>query len=108
MGDTVVDFKGLIHARTTVTLDCLHVSPHLSRLITLTLCAVLSACAPNTPFPPEVMEIRRRDQNPAGRPDRPSYRGRQGHRDCRGATSHRELSCVWTQGTGTRYENRHL
>src|SRR6187399_428873 len=56
MGDTVVDFKGLIHARTTVTLDCLHVSPHLSRLITLTLCAVLSACAPNTPFPPEVME----------------------------------------------------
>ena len=48
-----MDFKGLI---TTVILDRLHVSPHLSRLATLTLCAVLSACAPNTPFPPEVME----------------------------------------------------
>ena len=29
---------------------------HLSQLTTLTLCAVLSACAANTPFPPEVME----------------------------------------------------
>jgi len=28
----------------------------LSLLTTLTLCAVLSGCAPNTPFPPEVME----------------------------------------------------
>lgn len=29
---------------------------YLSPLTTLTLCAVLSACAANTPFPPEVME----------------------------------------------------
>jgi len=29
---------------------------HLSPLTTLTLCAGLSACAANTPFPPEVME----------------------------------------------------
>ena len=29
---------------------------HLSPLTTLTLCAVLSACAAHTPFPPEVME----------------------------------------------------
>src|SRR5437868_2437116 len=29
---------------------------HLSPLTTLTLCAVLSACTANTPFPPEVME----------------------------------------------------
>ena len=64
-------------AHTSVILDSLHVSPtlsanitkkpslkgvsllnimHLSRLTTLTLCAVLSACAANTPFPPEVME----------------------------------------------------
>ena len=28
----------------------------LSPLMTLTLCAVLSGCAVNTPFPPEVME----------------------------------------------------
>jgi starvation-inducible outer membrane lipoprotein len=92
MGGTVVDLKGLIHrelgkgptetelataARTSVSLDNLHVSPtvsanltkhvsqqgvsllngmHLSLLTTLTLCAVLSACAANTPFPPEVME----------------------------------------------------
>lgn len=91
MGDTVVDFKGLTHteldegltktelataARTTVTLDRLHVSPtvganltkhlfhkgvsllnvvHLSLLTTLTLCAELSACAAKSPFPPEVM-----------------------------------------------------
>ena len=87
-----MDLKGLIHrelgegptetelataARTSVSLDSLHVSPtvsanltkhlshkgvsllnvmHLSPLTTLTLCAVLSACAAHTPFPPEVME----------------------------------------------------
>ena len=28
----------------------------LSTLMTLTLCAVLSGCAADTPFPPEVME----------------------------------------------------
>jgi starvation-inducible outer membrane lipoprotein len=68
---------GILACCTSVILDSLHVSPtvsanlarhlslkgvslmnvmHLSPLTTLTLCAVLSACAPNTPFPPEVME----------------------------------------------------
>jgi starvation-inducible outer membrane lipoprotein len=68
---------GILACCTSVILDSLDVSPtvstnlakhlshkgvslmhvmHLSLLTTLTLCAVLSACAPNTPFPPEVME----------------------------------------------------
>jgi starvation-inducible outer membrane lipoprotein len=68
---------GILACCTSGILDSLHVSPtvsanlakplshkgvslmnvmHLSPLTTLTLCAVLSACAPNTPFPPEVME----------------------------------------------------
>ena len=123
-------------ARTSVILDSLHVSPtvsanltthlshkgvslmnvmHLSPLTTLILCAVLSACAANTPFPPEVMEKVSptfhfeawRDAGPtneSGKSDAGikvelggrivhSYQERQGHRDCRGTTSHRELSC---------------
>jgi starvation-inducible outer membrane lipoprotein len=67
----------LATAAHTSVLDSLHVSPtvsanlikklfhkgvsllnvmHLSPLTTLALCAVLSACTANTPFPPEVME----------------------------------------------------
>ena len=97
---------------------------HLSTLTTLTLCAVLSGCAADSPFPPEVMEKVSptfhfeawRDAGPtnesgksdaghqsrARRPDRPSYQERQGHRDCRGTTSHREPSRVWPHGRMSR------
>jgi hypothetical protein len=68
---------GILGCCTSVALDSLYVSPtvsanvpqplshkgvirmnvmHLSPLTTLTLCAVLSACAAHTPFPPEVMD----------------------------------------------------
>jgi starvation-inducible outer membrane lipoprotein len=77
LGEGLTETELATAARTSVVLDSLHVSPtlsanltkhlslkgvsllnvmHLSPLTTLTLCAVLSACVANTPFPPEVME----------------------------------------------------
>src|SRR2546425_11119000 len=77
LGEGLTETELATAARTSVILDSLYVSPtvstnlaehlshkgvslmhvmHLSPLTTLTLCAVLSACADNTPFPPEVME----------------------------------------------------
>ena len=77
LGEGLTETELTTAARTSVVLDRLHVSPtvsanltkhlshkgvsllnvmHLSPLTTLTLCAVLSACVANTPFPPEVME----------------------------------------------------